>query len=158
MTRQSLNFAVDWFAYALLTALVGTGLLLHFRLPPGSGAASLLSMTRHEWGEVHFWIAVGLSAAVLVHLLLHASWIKAMTLGNAKGAIRSRRAWLGIMAAGLLLAVAASAMFWPVTSASDGGRRTEFAGGAEPTEHEGNHKAGREVGGRGGGHQRGRAQ
>ena len=31
---------------------------------------------RHDWGDVHFWIAVALAAGVMIHLLLHVQWIK----------------------------------------------------------------------------------
>jgi len=137
MKRATLNYLVDWFAFVLITALAGTGLLLHFKLPPGSGNASTLGMTRHEWGDVHFWIAVGLSAAVLLHLLLHAKWIKALTLGTTQGAARAGRAWGGIVAACLLLALAISPIFWPVTPGSGRGRNARVT--ADEASHDTEH-------------------
>jgi hypothetical protein len=32
-------------------------------------------MNRHDWGDVHFWLAVAVGAVVLVHLALHWNWI-----------------------------------------------------------------------------------
>jgi hypothetical protein len=49
-------------------------LIERYLLPPGSGRLEILwGMSRHEWGEVLFWIAVTLAAVLTLHLLLH--WI-----------------------------------------------------------------------------------
>jgi hypothetical protein len=81
----------------LFVALATTGIILRWVLPHGSGggggagqhgggrgfrggrgpAPELLDMTRHEWGDIHFWIAVSLVAFVLLHLALHFGWIRA---------------------------------------------------------------------------------
>jgi hypothetical protein len=46
----------------------------------GEQATSLLDLTRHGWGDVHFWIAAALVGGVLLHLALHWGWIKSSVL------------------------------------------------------------------------------
>ncbi len=76
MARSTLNFVVDLVTFIVMLAMTATGLLIRFVLPPGSGERhSLWDYTRHDWGDVHFWLAVALGGLVLVHLALHWSWV-----------------------------------------------------------------------------------
>ncbi len=57
--------------------MAGTGLLLAFRMPPGSRGGQGLSawgMSRHEWGDIHTWLSYGFLALILIHLALHWRW------------------------------------------------------------------------------------
>ena len=54
-----MNLLVDTVAAARLTAMVGTGYILWFALPPGTNRThSLWGLLRHQFGAVHFWISV----------------------------------------------------------------------------------------------------
>lgn len=76
MARSTLNFVVDAVTFIVMLAMIATGLLIRFVLPPGSGERrSLWDYTRHDWGDVHFWLAVALGGLVLIHLALHWSWV-----------------------------------------------------------------------------------
>jgi len=44
----------------------------------------LLGLTRHQWGEMHVWIAAAFVAAILAHLLLHVAWIKNVLCKTAR--------------------------------------------------------------------------
>ena len=33
-------------------------------------------MTRHEWGDIHFYLSVLFIALIMVHIILHWNWIK----------------------------------------------------------------------------------
>ncbi len=92
MQRIWLNFIVDVATGVAVFALVVTGLLVSFVLPPGSGREGLvlLGVDRHGWGDVHFWIAMGVLGLGAVHIGLHWQWICTMavrTVGK-KGAVR----------------------------------------------------------------------
>jgi len=90
MKRSSLNFIVDLVSFLNLIWLVATGLIMKFVLPPGSGGLGrelhegrgrepikdFWSMTRHEWGDLHFYLALGFAVLMTVHIILHWSWIK----------------------------------------------------------------------------------
>lgn len=76
MNRTIANITIDIIAALLFLGMIATGYLLHFPLPPGSNKTlSLWGYTRHQWGEVHFWISLGLLSVLLVHLVLHWNWI-----------------------------------------------------------------------------------
>lgn len=76
MKRILNNLFVDLIAAALMVAMVATGYILRFPLPPRTNKSlSLWGLTRHEWGAVHFWISLGLLVLVVVHLCLHWQWI-----------------------------------------------------------------------------------
>lgn len=90
MKRTTLNFIVDLLGFISLLGLICTGIIIKFILPPGTGGRgrelrggrgaeeikSLLSMTRHEWGDIHFIISIVFIVLMLIHLVLHWTWIK----------------------------------------------------------------------------------
>lgn len=74
MLPRLLNFLL-WLSFC---AMAGTGLLLAFRLPPGSrGGRGLeaLGLGRHDWGEIHTWISYFFIAGILLHVALHWRWL-----------------------------------------------------------------------------------
>lgn len=76
MKRKLDNLHIDLIAAALMVAMVATGYILRFPLPPGTNKSlSLWGLTRHQWGAVHFWISLGLLVLIVVHVCLHWQWI-----------------------------------------------------------------------------------
>ncbi|UCE98925.1 MAG: DUF4405 domain-containing protein [Planctomycetota bacterium] len=77
-------------SFVNLLGLAFTGFIIKYILPPGTGGCGRLcrggcgrahikdfwSMTRHEWGDIHFYLAVLFVALMVVHLVLHWNWIK----------------------------------------------------------------------------------
>ena len=85
MKRNTLNFVVDMIGFFLLIGLTATGGIMKWVLPPGSGGQhggrgehvkAFLSLGRHDWGSIHFWLSLSFIAIVLIHLALHYNWIK----------------------------------------------------------------------------------
>lgn len=92
MRRTTLNFVVDLICFVDLLLLGTTGAILRWVLPPGSGGhgqgfrggrgrspvevKDLLGLGRHDWGDVHFILAVLFILLILTHLALHWTWIK----------------------------------------------------------------------------------
>jgi len=95
MKRTTVNFIIDLAAFLDLLCLACTGFIMKYILPPGSGGRGrmfrggrgagehaneqikeLWSMSRHEWGDVHFYLAVLFVVLMLVHIILHWGWIK----------------------------------------------------------------------------------
>ncbi len=90
--------------------LAGTGLLLVFRLPPGSRGGrglDVLGWDRHAWGDLHFYVACGVVALLVVHLLLHLTWLK-----KVAGHGRWRLVLLGV---GLGIALVVAPLLLPVS-------------------------------------------
>jgi hypothetical protein len=75
MTRNAFNFVIDAASFLVVLGLIGTGLINRFVLPPRSGGMSVWGLTRHDWGDVHFWLAVVAGGLLLVHLALHWQWV-----------------------------------------------------------------------------------
>jgi hypothetical protein len=90
MKRSTLNFIVDLAALLDLLALAFTGVIVRWVLPPGTGGRGqalhggrggehikqFASMTRHDWGTIHFYLALLFVSLMVVHIILHWSWIK----------------------------------------------------------------------------------
>lgn len=85
MNRSRLNLFLDVVSFLVFLALIETGLMMKFVLPPGSGgrgggrAMSVWGWSRHDWGDVHFWLSVSLVALMLVHVALHWRWVCSVT-------------------------------------------------------------------------------
>ncbi|MHC4573776.1 MAG: DUF4405 domain-containing protein [Planctomycetota bacterium] len=90
MKRSTLNFIVDLVSFLTLLGMVFTGIIMKYILPPGTGGCGLgfrggrgeeqvrelWSMTRHEWGFIHYDLAVLFVILMVVHIVLHWNWIK----------------------------------------------------------------------------------
>jgi hypothetical protein len=91
MSRSALNFILDLVSFLNLSGLIFTGFIMRYILPPGTGGLGrtlhggagrsvqgqeLWSMTRHEWGSIHFFLAVVFVVLMITHIILHWTWIK----------------------------------------------------------------------------------
>ena len=101
--RAALNFWVDIATGVVFAAMVGSGLLAKWILPPGSrGGTGLiwLGQGRHFWGDVHFWLGAAMLALVIVHIWLHWGWVTG-TWARLVGRLGSPLTWplLALLAA-----------------------------------------------------------
>lgn len=111
MKRILDNLHVDVVAAVLMVAMVATGYILRFPLPPGSNKSlSLWGLTRHQWGTVHSWISLGLLVLVVVHVFLHWQWVVVSvkrrfwgTTSPPKSSLVSGLLTVAVLAAGLVL-------------------------------------------------------
>jgi hypothetical protein len=90
LRRITVNFIVDFVSFLDLLGLIFTGIIIRYILPPGTGGRGqelhggqgagrvkdFWTMTRHEWGDVHFYMVVVFIVLMLIHLFLHWTWIK----------------------------------------------------------------------------------
>lgn len=98
MRRTTVNFIMDSIVFVDLLLLATTGAIMRWVLPPGSGGGGgghgsgfrggrlsgpdaeqvrqLLGLGRHDWGDVHFVLALLFVVLIVVHLVLHWAWIK----------------------------------------------------------------------------------
>ena len=108
MRKTNVNFVVDAAAFVAFVLLTASGVLLRYVLPPGSGRFSTLwGMDRHDWGRIHFWIAVFLLVALALHLFLHWRWVVSVVKGRQLegSGVRAALAVVGVLAlAGLAAA------------------------------------------------------
>lgn len=122
MKRTQLNFSIDVAAFAMFSLLLSTGLLLQYQLAARSGERQgrgsgrgtadreielLWGWTRHEWGQLHYWIAGVLLGVLATHLVLHWKWIVCVVRGTRSDASGVRFGVAAVSLVGLvLLAVA----------------------------------------------------
>ncbi|MFP4057788.1 MAG: DUF4405 domain-containing protein [Candidatus Brocadiia bacterium] len=112
MSKNKLNLLVDVLAYLAMACLAATGLIMLYRLPPGTGgrhsgepALTLLGLGRHDWGNIHFYIALGLLGLVVLHIVLHWKWVT-NTFGSLVRRAGARRPGAGPGGAALLVILA----------------------------------------------------
>ena len=70
--------AMDLVLYLVACMTAGTGVLLAYRLPHGAGNASrvvFFGYGRHEWGDIHTWLAYFVIFLAVVHLTLNWQWL-----------------------------------------------------------------------------------
>ncbi len=108
------NIIIDIVAAFLFLGMIATGYILRFPLPPGSNKTlSLWGFSRHQWGDVHFWISMGLLVVLVVHLVLHWNWIVTV-IGKRCHLVKTAHPSLvrsGILTGGILI-LAITAFAW----------------------------------------------
>jgi len=88
MRKTTVNLVVDTIAYFIFACLFATGLILEYSIPPGEGNGAgkkvIWDLTRHQWGDIHFILALVLIILIFIHMIIHWRWIYTMTNKNEK--------------------------------------------------------------------------
>lgn len=70
--KSNLIVLVDITAFINFIFVVSTGVLMRYVLPPRSGQSTeILGMSRHEWGNIHFYVTFTFLLILSIHLILH---------------------------------------------------------------------------------------
>lgn len=129
MKRNTVNFYIDLASFLVLFALLVTGLLIHYVLPPcGSCSGDVSSESRelrlwgygrHDFGRVHFYLALATASLVIVHICLHWSWVCATccNLLGLKGISPQREERYGIVLLLILIVVIIALLYLAKTQA-----------------------------------------
>lgn len=75
--RSTLPRILNALLWLVFCSMSGTGLLLAFRLPPGSRGGQGLTaagLSRHGWGDIHTWLSYVFLALILSHIAIHWRW------------------------------------------------------------------------------------
>lgn len=111
MSKHTINFILDTTALILLLPLAGSGLVMHYTLPPGSHGITVWGLGRHDWGTIHYWIAIALVAVVALHIILHWSWVSRMIKGTKSLQVRRKRVALALVGFFGLLSLSLAPVF-----------------------------------------------
>ncbi len=146
MKRSTWISLIDVLAFVSFLFLIATGFLMKYVLPAGSGRLEALGtghramsrpislvwgVTRHEWGEIHFWLSVIFLAVIAVHLFIHWKWIVVSFKGRDRKESRLQAA-IGIGALLGLLILAVAVAFGPREQVSRHGLQQQREG-LQPT-------------------------
>ncbi len=117
MKRSILNIIIDALAAAVMLGMIATGIIIRFTLPPGSGRVlGVWGLTRHQWGDLHFWVALAAVAIVVLHLALHWTWVVSVVrrsiVGVGQGLPTSRLRVLAAVATVLIVCAAVAGFWW----------------------------------------------
>jgi len=119
MSRNHVNLILDLLLAAAALVLLATGLLIAFVLPPGSHGATVWGWTRHDFGDLHLWVAVAMVALLLVHVALHWTWVCTMAGRVCGRKARGRLGWRRHLAGAVTVAVVVAAVGGFVLAAAD---------------------------------------
>ncbi len=81
MKKTDIKKTTDLVLWFLFCFILGTGLMIHYRLVPGVQGGSgltLLGMGRHGWGTLHFWTSCLFIVVLSGHLYLNMNVVKAL--------------------------------------------------------------------------------
>lgn len=121
MKKAVQNYWLDVIAFIEFAFLTSTGILIQYSLPERSGrGSSVWGLTRHEWGDVHFYIAISLFLTLALHIVLHWKWIVNITQGHGSEA-SGRRLLIGVLALLVVVLLASAPVLAPVESVDIGG-------------------------------------
>ncbi|MGC9057297.1 MAG: DUF4405 domain-containing protein [Candidatus Saccharicenans sp.] len=80
MNRNRWRYLVDSLLFISLVGMVIIGILMVLVIPKGreanEGAKYFLGLHRHEWGNIHFYLATAFVVLIVIHLAFNWSWIK----------------------------------------------------------------------------------
>lgn len=77
-TRPVINFTLDAFALVVLLSVLWTRILTYAVVPAAGedGEPILLwGWTHSTWESLNFWLTMGFTVVILVHLILHWTWV-----------------------------------------------------------------------------------
>ncbi|WP_305907451.1 DUF4405 domain-containing protein [Methylomarinum sp. Ch1-1] len=121
MKQSILIKVVDLCSFIALTLIVSTGTLLEFTLPARSGRSSVWGLTRHQWGDVHWYVSIFFLLMMSLHLLTHLKYIKQVVLGHASSE-RKYRVGIGLVGMIALIVILLAPVLSPVEEGQRGGR------------------------------------
>jgi len=117
-SKNTINRVLNLGLYLAMCFLVGTGVLMWLRLPPGSshvgrrgdgggvghrhgrsgggegeGPLTVLGMDRHDWGDLHLYTGLVFLVIGVAHLWFNRVWLKKIAASN-----KAWRLWAGLAA------------------------------------------------------------
>ncbi|QEG33820.1 DUF4405 domain-containing protein [Bythopirellula goksoeyrii] len=77
LTKTTINFWLDTFLLCVFLALCCVSVILRYVFPPGTDSAgwTLWGLDFLAWNDVQFFTLCLLAASVLLHVMLHWTWV-----------------------------------------------------------------------------------
>lgn len=119
MNHSTIIKIIDLLSFVALTLMISTGILIKFTLPPRSGGDEVWGITRHYWGDIHFYLSVAFLLLMAAHLITHIKFIKIVITGKAS-TDKNYRVAIGILGVIALILLAFAPVTSPVTEVQRG--------------------------------------
>lgn len=113
MKKLQIVKIIDLLSFISLLLIISTGAFLKYTLPPRSGGSSVWGLTRHEWGDIHFYISILFLLLLSIHLLLHLAFIKKAIKGKTSSE-QNYRLVIGVISIIILVLLSLAPLFSPV--------------------------------------------
>ena len=104
MNKSKLTFVIDALMFLCLMAMAGLGFLMKYIMPPGrvlweeygsNPELTWLGWDRHDWGDIHLYLALAFLTLLVLHIILHWSQILGLfQRGLGTNRWNSPRIWL----------------------------------------------------------------
>lgn len=117
MDKVWLRRILNLLLYLSFCFIVGTGLLIQYKLLPGSEGGhglSALGMGRHDWGDLHFYVSLAFIAFIILHIVLSWGWLKRVAA--------NKQVWAVLLGLGVGVVLIGSIFFLPIDHTEDEGR------------------------------------
>lgn len=78
MKRNDWKYLIDALIFVDLCSIAAIGMLLAFVVPGGKGPDAskvFMGLHRHDWGDIHFNLALLLIGLLVLHLWLNWAWV-----------------------------------------------------------------------------------
>lgn len=138
MSKNSWKYLIDTLLFISLVGTTFTGLIMGLVIPRGpavtEGSKYFLDLHRHDWGQIHFYLATALVVLTIAHLALNWNWVKCQARQIFK------KGWAAALIITVLASILILIIFWssyPRPSASyighgyGAGRNINFQPGLE---------------------------
>lgn len=109
MKQSELIKWVDLVSFVVLVLMISTGAVLELSLPARSRGASVLGLTRHQWGDVHLYLSLLFLFLMTAHLVTHFRYIRCSLTGKGTREQNYRIA-IGVISLLVLIGLA----LWPI--------------------------------------------
>jgi len=76
--KKNLKYFTEVLLFVDLTSIAAIGLLMAFVIPSGKQAGDnkyFMGLHRHDWGEIHLYLALFFLALLTIHIWLNWTWI-----------------------------------------------------------------------------------
>ncbi len=113
MKKSDMKWLVNCLMFVDFCSLLVIGLILAFAFSEGGGPAAaanryFLWLHKHQWGRIHFYLAMGFVILLPIHLSFNWTWIRSTFTGYfgerwLKALAVLSAAWIGVLLAGWLL-------------------------------------------------------
>jgi hypothetical protein len=114
MKKSDMKWLVDCLMFVDFCSLLVVGLILAFAIPQGGGPTApthyFLWLHKHQWGNIHFYLAIGFLILLPIHLSFNWAWIQNTFKGYFGGNWQKALAilsvvWVGIVSVGWFLSL-----------------------------------------------------